>query len=297
MSDSYLDLARTILAARGMPLSAMDILAEARKYGVLPEHLHGRTMHKTLQARISEDIVSKRFRSSFYRTGPATFFLRDMAAGARIHESSWVEYIGTPRQKSLQRQRVLSLQISKSAGGVLSCPLVWLVDEMSSERAVYLHRQAAQERADTFMVMTFSIIKKGNDIVCHRPGRFSEFSEFKDKETAGFRSYISEFDIDLLNDDVVGVRRNSARELYRHISFQDKPLTDYEMFSRMDVCRSLIDFDRKLCAFVVFFDGSGLEFRLRMKAKALDINQARWVSLDGVNYFDSWSQAAIGDLA
>jgi hypothetical protein len=48
MADAYQAIARKILKARGRPMSAREILEEAQKYGLLPDHLHGATMHKTL---------------------------------------------------------------------------------------------------------------------------------------------------------------------------------------------------------------------------------------------------------
>ena len=79
MRDSYLEAAQAVLRARGKPLSAREILYDAKKYGFLAPHLHGATMHKTLHARLSEDILKPRFRSIFYRTSPGVFFLRELS--------------------------------------------------------------------------------------------------------------------------------------------------------------------------------------------------------------------------
>ena len=46
MSDSYLKLAERILTARRRPMSAQEILEDAAEFGILPEHLFGRTMVK-----------------------------------------------------------------------------------------------------------------------------------------------------------------------------------------------------------------------------------------------------------
>jgi hypothetical protein len=86
MRDSYLEAAQTVLRARGKPLSAREIVYDAKKYGFLAPHLHGATMHKTLHARLSEDILKHRFRSIFYRTSPGIFFFVNSRTTRTYHQ-------------------------------------------------------------------------------------------------------------------------------------------------------------------------------------------------------------------
>src|SRR3954451_24786115 len=75
-----------ILRAERRPLSPRAILAAACRSGLVPPHLFGKTQHKTLQARVSEDIIARREHSPFFRTAPGRFFLREFLADTSISE-------------------------------------------------------------------------------------------------------------------------------------------------------------------------------------------------------------------
>ena len=84
--DAYLSIALDILRQERRPLSPRSILAAAYKRGLVPEHLYGKTQHKTLQARLSEDIVARRDRGAFFRTAPGKFFLRELLRDESLPE-------------------------------------------------------------------------------------------------------------------------------------------------------------------------------------------------------------------
>lgn len=297
MTDSYLTLARQILLARGKPLTATEILTEAEKYGMLPEHLRGKTMYKTLQARISEEIVRNRFRSGFYRTNPGTYFLRELAEDPYVGSKVAKEYPSIPRRKPLRRQRVLCVTRPKhSFDRVKLCDLTWLFGEFDSGNSLYMHKLEADRNASLLQVLTFTVVVKGESVLVHKVGKFTEHTNFRGCSSIGFRSFLSEFDIDLLNDDTVGARRNSSRELIRHIHFCEHHLCDLDIINRMRVSGALIDAEHQYAGIIVTFDGTDLDFEPRLRSKAKDINQPRWVNAGDVSLMalDAWSKLAAG---
>src|SRR5689334_7283892 len=88
--NRYLAMARLILRARRVPLSARDLVQEAEKLGLMPADLGGKTQHKTMQARLSTDILFNRERSFFYRVSPGRFFLREFLDDPEI-DIRWKE--------------------------------------------------------------------------------------------------------------------------------------------------------------------------------------------------------------
>ncbi len=56
--DNYLDIAQKVLKASRRPMTANAIMDAAYKAQIVPVHLFGATQHKTLQARLSEEILS-----------------------------------------------------------------------------------------------------------------------------------------------------------------------------------------------------------------------------------------------
>ena len=108
MPSAYLDVAERVLAGATGPLSAGEILLEARRRGLLPKRLHGLRQDRTLQARLSEDISRYGPKSRFFRSGPGKYFLRSLksAGGGDIGE-----YFARPRRNELRRADVLALKI------------------------------------------------------------------------------------------------------------------------------------------------------------------------------------------
>ena len=79
----------------------------AREGGFLPAHLFGATMHRTLNARLSENIRYKSDRSEFFRTGPSTFFLHSLAEAPDAAEEFKKVYVGHLRSKAIRKENVL----------------------------------------------------------------------------------------------------------------------------------------------------------------------------------------------
>jgi hypothetical protein len=73
-----------VLRAARRPLSPRAILAAAYRAGIVPNHLFGKAQHKTLQARLSEDILRFKLDSRFYRTDPGIFFLSEFRSDPKI---------------------------------------------------------------------------------------------------------------------------------------------------------------------------------------------------------------------
>jgi hypothetical protein len=84
--DAYLDIAETVLRSLRRPLTPRAILNAAYKAGIVSDRLYGKTQHKTLGARLSEDLVQRNERSAFFRTAPGKFFLREFLSDTSLPE-------------------------------------------------------------------------------------------------------------------------------------------------------------------------------------------------------------------
>src|SRR5437763_111510 len=82
--ETYLEIAEAVLRAARRPLTARAILDAAYRGGIVPTHLYGKTQHKTLQARLSEDILLRKLESRFFRTDPGYFFLSELRSDPKI---------------------------------------------------------------------------------------------------------------------------------------------------------------------------------------------------------------------
>lgn len=116
MADSYLSLAERVIGTRRRPMSAQEILADAREYDLLPPHLAGETMEKTLQARIAEDIVAKRSRSRFYRTSIGKYFLRRLSEDGVLPKNARSAFEALPRRRPPPKGRILCIKAEQEDG-------------------------------------------------------------------------------------------------------------------------------------------------------------------------------------
>jgi len=108
MSNAYLDVAERVLRIVKRPLNPVEILEIAYETHLVPPHLFGATQHKTLQARLSEDVLHHPESSKFYRTDPALFFLKDLRFDPSI-KADTSEYRAPRRSKFLKRGKYLYL--------------------------------------------------------------------------------------------------------------------------------------------------------------------------------------------
>jgi hypothetical protein len=95
--DSYREIARKVLGEARQPLNARQILKAAHQIHIVPRELYGRAQHKTLQARLSTDILKLHSKSDFCRSSPGRFFLRSLLGDCTIASRYRREYVAPMR--------------------------------------------------------------------------------------------------------------------------------------------------------------------------------------------------------
>lgn len=113
--NSYLILARTVLQKQKRPMTPRQILRFAYHLSLVPPNLYGKTQHKTLHARIAEDIRANGTRSLFLRTDPGRFCLREFLASPSAPERYKTEYATLPRAQQLRRFPVACISAKDAA--------------------------------------------------------------------------------------------------------------------------------------------------------------------------------------
>ena len=108
LENSYLKIAADVLCVVRKPMSAKEIVGLAIERGMMPKHLYGKTPHKTMQARLSEDIVARQRASAFFRTGAGEFFLRSLQSDKSVPSEHKQEYIAPRRKLQLPREYILT---------------------------------------------------------------------------------------------------------------------------------------------------------------------------------------------
>lgn len=228
--DSYLDIARKVLRASRRPMTAKGILDAAYKAKIVPPHLYGKTQQKTLQARISEDILSRKNNSLFYRTEPGVFFLSELFSDPNIPNKYKEKFPARRRSRDLHKDP--SLAIDENFFQEIGVNFVhdWKnfiqkAEENDALRYVDCNRHRIE--GNNLIVWTFSIVRRGSEVLSYRVGRYRDDRDtFANKRTIGFPGIISFFDSTLFSDGDYGASENALASILFDLDISANTIVD-----------------------------------------------------------------------
>ena len=195
--NSYLSFARDVLLVVKQPLSAVEILKQAYRLEMVPDHLYGKTQHKTLQARLAEDIRTHSLTSDFVRTAPGRFFLRELFSDVGVPEKFKTEYKARRRLFELENFQCLFAEfpsVKKNDTKYQSNKYRYFYENMSFRKSSF----------NVVPVSLFIVAKRGNCVLSHRP--ISRMQDpIRAKRFMGFSTYLTSDDLDLFDNDDLGI--------------------------------------------------------------------------------------------
>lgn len=218
--DSYLDIAYQVLRAARRPMSAKSILEAAYIAGIVPKHLYGKTQEKTLQARLSEDILYRRNTSVFFRTEPGYYFISDYLYDPNIPEKFKEKFSARRRSRDLIRGPVLSIHTDFVKIFDYGRSFKWeeFISKANSAGCVR-YIESEELNGSSLVVWTFSLVRRGKGVLSYRQGRYRDGRDsFYNKRTIGFPGIVSINDMTLFSSEDFGVRDNA---LYSIVSDLD----------------------------------------------------------------------------
>lgn len=230
---TYLWVAETVLRRHRRPLSARQIVSLGLESGLFADRDISRTPQKSMQARLSTDILERRDNSKFLRTEPGRFLLRELAGqGSR---SDIKEYSARRRVPVPSSERVLvipkrSYKEVLTFQGVATNHQDVLASLLSSDGLMYLPRTKAETSSEYKQFVTYTIIQQRDRILSFRRGQYNRAASFlRGARCIGFGGHVTEEDIDLFARDDRGIRANAAREISEEIRFENgRPTIDRE---------------------------------------------------------------------
>jgi predicted NUDIX family phosphoesterase len=210
-------------------LKAREIVDRGIERGLFGDHVLSRTPEKSMQARLSTDILNRPGQSKFIRTERGRFTLRskvlDAEARATQRDSSVVhlEYVAerrvlrTPREEVLCASEdafkdVLTFQgIDPDATPILR----HLLDEGSYS---YVSRSEAEVRNDAKQFVTYVLVQCGQRLLFFKRSYLSRAAEFlRGSKCVGFGGHVSAADADILSLGDRGLEACARRELIEEL--------------------------------------------------------------------------------
>lgn len=294
--NSYLDIAVDILRMARRPLRPRTIIAEAHHIGLVPPQLHGRAQHKTLHARIAEDIVKRHNESRFYRTAPGQFFLREFINDPSIPD----EY----KQFSPARRRIRELL----RGPALTAPHEHLKEADTDYQLIattkmlkLLRKQTSygdpKKPEDSVFVQSFVCVCRDRNVLTYRTGRYRDDRDtFMHKRSIGFSTYVHINEHTLFNTTDLGIIEAGVRAAKIDLDIPAPPpntpsadKADLRTFVWVAQPPSA----RALLAMIVYSCPTWFE----PVKRRLALNDLRWVDpTNGINDmddFDPWSKVIL----
>lgn len=295
--DTYLQVAETVLRAARRPLSSAAILKAARQAELLPYRLYGSTQHKTLQARLSTDILNYRDKSSFFRTAPGKFFLREFIEDKTIPKEFRKEVFARRRTRDLIRGPILVAKLNALKSKFRNQRTIAAKDFMKPENlSLMLHYQDPRGRDnDVAAVWVFSVVRKGDYILSFRCGNYRDYRDsFSQKRSVGFSSVVSEECRDLFNFSEFGVSDCGVAAVSADLNIPIRERPELEEQFPHEIKKFMISEDRgKPCAIAVL-EITAPEWFEPLNP-SLSINDVTWIRTDvcpnNLDDFDPWSQA------
>jgi len=183
----------------------------------MPDDFYGRTQHKTVQARLSADILKHKLKSRFARTDPGRFILRRDLEAQELQE-----HFAPPRLNQLRSFQALCVPKSALQNFVNDCGAPSKVDwpEIGAK-----YKFLSDVDLDEWCIVRLVTVLKQDGRVASRR-TFSNYGH-DPYGKIGFTivGYIKPDDVSLFDDDAIGLRGAVARELYDHAYLQGRELS------------------------------------------------------------------------
>ncbi len=231
-SLTYLWAAEQIIRKHGRPLSAAEIVTFAQSSDLFSNAMYSKTPQKSLQARVSIEIIRNKEKSKFVRTAKGRFFLReflipdksfDEVPAFHSERPLFAVYEAPRREPSPSKERVLVIP-QKHFKDVLGFQGLRadngrLVSRLIKGRLEYLPRTVAEGTEAYKQVVTYVLVTCGDLVLTFERGRFSRVAEFlRGSLCIGFGGHVIEEDRNLFSYRDGGASENALRELTEELA-------------------------------------------------------------------------------
>lgn len=299
--DAYLAIAEKILLQARRPLGAREILRRAYPSGKVPQHLFGKTQHKTLGARLAEDILDRGDRSLFYRNEPGKYFLTQFLSDETIPSEYRHRFVARRRKRQLSQPKPLTLRkcdlpIPDAAGALR----VETVLDLLVEGLHHYPPTTKDATSADVIIWSFVIVSRGSSVLTYRHGEYREDREaFRNRRAIGFYAPVLEGDRTLFDLDDHGIvhRGINTVSIDLGLTTQVDMVGPGSQIATLERFVALSEPARTSLLSVIRFEAPDW---FEPYARRLAINDLQWMDLDHsqhhVEDFDPWSEAVLANL-
>ena len=310
---TYLWVAETVLRKHRRPLRARELVNYGLEDALFSDQELSRTPQKSMQARLSMDILASPEGSSFVRTSRGQFYLRELlthpvpagdgdmvGAAAPLSEYTAIRREAPPASENVlvihkdNYEPLLGFQgIGIGKAGNANALL-------RSKITNYMPRTRAETVEDHKQVITYTLIQHRSKVLSFTRGNYNRAATFlRGSRCLGFGGHVTDSDHTLFSYGDLGIRANAAREISEEIMLPTgRPNIDPDQLEILGVLNDdSSDVGRRHVAIVLRYWVDDFDNWKRVSRGENSINQLRWLdtSAEPINLseFEYWSQICV----
>ncbi len=310
---TYLWVAATVLRKHQRPLRARELVNYGLEDGLFSDRELSRTPQKSMQARLSMDILADPSGSRFVRTSRGQFYLRELLAGL-AHDSNTTknefpiplrEYTAIRRLAPPPSENVLVVS-RENYQEILTFQGIGLGDAgnvqalLKRDRTEYILRTKAETLDDHKQFVTYTLIQHQSKVLSFRRGNYNRAASFlRGARCIGFGGHVTDADYTLFSYSDLGIRENAAREINEELMLPlGRPNIDPGKLEFLGVLNDdSSDVGRRHVAIVLRYWVEDFEQWKSVTKGEGSINQLRWLDLGAepvnLSEFEYWSQICV----
>jgi len=279
-------------------MSAKAILDAAYRAQIVPQHLRGETQHKTLQARLSEDILHHRSSSLFFRTEPGMFFLSELLSDPGISEKFKEKFPARRRTRDWRNENALGISrgfLEKWRKRFDTSSLSQMLAAAEEQDALkYLPKSGDPNFA---CIWTFSLVRREKQVLSYRIGRYRDDREaFANKRTIGFPGAVTISDRSLFSQDDYGAAENALRILLLDLDLSSRSFLNETPSMPVPVFACEAEGEDAVSVLLVVMEWSCPDW-FEPTARKLSLNDPCWLDVsvqpNHIDDFEPWSKTTL----
>ena len=283
-------------------MSASAILEAAYKAGIVPSHLYGKTQQKTLQARLSEEILEHKRNCTFFRTEPGIFFLTELISDPSIPEK--YKNVFPARRRTRELFNAPALAIKKSlldeSHGIRSNDWLELLDEARREDAIrYVHPKDVD--AEYLLVWSFSLVRRHQNTLGYRVGRYRDDRDlYANRKTIGFPGLLNTDSHTLFSMRDFGATECATESIFTDLDLSANSFDGLDSVAPPEITNILIvdeHLNKPVLLLVMQWQCPNW---LEPTSRRLSLNNLGWLDIsrapNDLEDFEPWSQATLEAL-
>lgn len=309
---TYLWVAETVLRKHRRPLRARELVNYGLEDQLFSDQELSRTPQKSMQARLSMDILADPRGSRFIRTGRGQFFLRELLADPEAGGGDMagaiaplIEYTAIRREAPPASESVLVIHKDHytpllnfqgigvgKAGNAASL--------LRTGLTVYMPRTHAETVDDYKQFVTYTLIQHRSKVLSFTRGNYNRAASFlRGARCLGFGGHVTDADHTLFSYSDLGVRANAAREINEELMLPTgRPEIDSDQLEVLGVLNDdSSDVGRRHVAIVLRYWIDDFEEWRRVSRGETSINQLRWLDTTAepinLSELEYWSQLCV----